>query len=244
MQWLSCILRMNIARLLTIVVLFISPWVHASPPMRTFTFVYILTGPATELDPKTQQEAFAGHFSNMTRMAEEGDLLVAGPYGPMKSDPNLRGLWIFTTDSTDRALELASTDPPGKLGIFVFEAVQLVTDDQLLELPRLEKEDEERRLADPDIPDEWVGRGYMLAWAPADMTSEPDRVEGVLMIATLLSEKGTRIKQDHRLVLLDATEPNQANAILEQAGCDPAKWTLDGWYSSSTHTKLPSLRDE
>lgn len=207
--------------------------------MRDYTFVFIRTGPATGLSREVQQEAFQGHFSNMTRMAEEGDLLIAGPFMPPMSAPDLRGLWIFETDSTEHALELAATDPPGKLGIFVFEAHVLRTDDPILESPRLEKEDEEKRLADPEIPDEWEGRPYVLALSKEPETQAPERVDGVLMIGTLIDVDG----EDMRLVLLDAAAPDAATEVLRDAGCDPVAWTIQGWYSSKTHTQLPSLRD-
>ncbi|MDF1808698.1 MAG: YciI family protein [Phycisphaerales bacterium] len=210
----------------------------------TYTFVYILTGPVTELDQKTQSEAFAGHFSNMNRMAENGDLLVAGPYGSPKTDENLRGLWIFSTDQTTKALELAETDPTGQLGVFKFEAVQLTTDDQLLELPRLEKEDEERRLADPEISDEWAGRAYFIASAETNKDNSVNRVSGVLLLGTLVAQDNTRIDVDHTLVLLKAETIEEANSILTKAGCDPEQWELDLWYSSKVHTQLPALRNQ
>ena len=142
---------MNPFRIIATLVLCLASLAPGAVPVKTYTFVYITTGPATDIEQSEQQTAFAGHFSNMKRMAEEGDLLIAGPFGKSESFDDLRGLWVFNTDSTAKALELAATDPPGKLGIFVFEAVQLITDDALLELPRLEREDEARRLADPDV---------------------------------------------------------------------------------------------
>jgi len=212
------------------------------PQMETYTFVYILTGPTADLDQDAQSKAFAGHFANMKRMAEEGDLLLAGPYGAPKTDENLRGLWIFNTDQTEKALELARTDPTGKLGVFVFDAIQMKTDDPLLELPRLEKEDREQRLADPDLPDQWVGRGYIIATAITAESSDVKRVPGVLILGTLVGLENTRIAEDHTLVLLEAATPQEAKDILIAAGCEPEQWTMDTWYSNATHTQLPSLR--
>lgn len=233
---------MHITKLLTLITLLFASSAFAIAP-QTYTFVYILTGPATDIEPEAQQQAFAGHFANMGLMAEQGDLLAAGPYGPFKTDPMLRGLWIFNTDSVNEALEFAATDPPGKLGIFVFEAVQIVTDDALSELTRLEKEDEARRLADPEVADEWAGRGYTLAWAPTSSSETPDRIEGVLMIATMLKQEGTRIKEDHHLILMDSTSPEAAQKLLKKSGCNPANWQYDGWYTSTVLAQLPSVRE-
>lgn len=234
---------MNIIRLLTLAVLWLSSIVYASPQMQTYTFVYILTGQATDIDAKTQDEAFQGHFSNMTRMAEDGDLLIAGPYWQPQTWNDMRGMWIFNTDDREQASEFAATDPPGKLGIFVFDILQFKTDDALLELPRLEKEDEQRRLADPDIPDEWVGRGYFWATAPVDKTNEPNRVEGIALLGTLIGHEDTRVKEDHWLILLDATTAEDANQVLKDAGCNPDNWNIDEWYGSAMPAKLPTFRE-
>lgn len=232
-----------IIRLLTLAVVLISTGAFASPPMQTYTFVYILTGPATDIDAETQQEAFKGHFSNMSRMAEDGDLLIAGPYWQPQTWDDMRGMWIFNTDDLDQASEFAATDPPGKLGIFVFDILQFKTDDALLELPRLEKEDEHRRLSDPDIPDEWVGRGYFWAFAPVAKSNEPDRVQGIALLGTLIGHENSRLQNDHWLILLDATTADEANQVLKDAGCDPTNWNIDEWYGSAMPAKLPTFRD-
>ncbi len=210
---------------------------------RTYTFVYILTGPATEIAPEEQGKAFAGHFSNMRRMAEAGDLLMAGPYGEPKSDAGLRGLWVFTTEDTEKALEHAATDPPGKLGIFVFEAFELRTDDALWELNRLENEEKARKAADPDASQEWSGRAYMIATGKVSQVKEPKRTDGVLMLATLVGSENSRVEEDHWMVLLDATTAEEAAATLKVAGCDSSDWALDLWYGSKVPKQLPSLRE-
>ncbi len=234
---------MNIIRLLTLAVLWISSNVFASPQMQTFTFVYILTGPATDIDAQTQQEAFKGHFSNMSRMAEDGDLLIAGPYWQPQTWDDMRGMWIFATDDIDEALKHAGTDPTGQLGIFVFQALQLKTDDQLMELPRLEREEKQRRAEDPNDDGERRGRGYFWATAPIDETNEPNRVEGIALLGTLIGHEDTRVKEDHWLILLDATTPEDANQVLKDSGCDPENWNIDQWYGSAMPAKLPTFRE-
>ncbi len=213
--------------------------------MREYRIVFIRTGPAEDVPAETQQEAFQGHFTNMTRMAEEGDLLIAGPYMPPNPDPMHRGLWIFNTDSDEKALELAATDPPGKLGIFVFESVPLVTDEALDQCARLEKEAEALRLADPDIPDEWVGQSYRIATIASDRDDAPERIDGVVILAKLrgVEDNPETDGLDHHFVVLDAQDDETARDILSNAGCNADQWTLHGWYSTPTLTQLPELRD-
>lgn len=223
----------------------LTPLTALGADMTEYRIVFIRTGPAKDIPAEEQQKAFQGHFTNMTRMAEEGDLLIAGPFMDPRPDPMHRGLWIFDTDSDEEALELAATDPPGKLGIFVFESVPFLTDDALGECARLEKEAEAERLADPDIPDEWVGRAYRIAMIESDKDRAPARVDGVVILATLTGVDGNPETDgnDHRFVLLDATDDESAREILKLAGCDPDAWTLHGWYSTPTLTQLPALRD-
>lgn len=235
---------MKALRLIAFLACVLNSFAYAQDEVQAYTFVYIATGPASGIDAPTQQEAFKGHFSNMKRMAEDGDLLVAGPYWQPNSFADLRGMWILNTDDVGKALELAATDPPGQLGLFVFDALQLRTDDALLELPRLEREDEERRLADPDVPDEWAGRGYFWATAPVETSQKPDRVKGVALLATLVGRDGSRIETDHWLILIDATNAEEASKILKEAGCDHSNWTLDEWYGSAMPARLPSFRND
>lgn len=201
---------------------------------RDYVFVFIKTGPTTGLSPQEQQEAFAGHFSNMTRMAEEGQLLIAGPMGSPKSDPAHRGLFVFDTEDMDTGMEWANTDPTTKLGVFVLEGHRFTTYDRLTDLPGLEKADEARRLADPDVPDEWEGRRYLLASAAYDegLHKAAANAEGVLIAGRLhgSGEDGG----DQILVWLDAEVKPQADKILPS----PERWTLHGWYGSKMVAKM------
>lgn len=234
----------SITHILLSVLVLLSSSTAMAVETKEYRIVFIRTGPAKDIPAEEQQEAFQGHFTNMTRMAEAGDLLIAGPFMDPRPDPMHRGLWIFDTDSDEEALELAATDPPGKLGIFVFEAVPLHSDDPLGECARLEKEAEAERLADPDVPDEWVGRAYRIAMIAADEDDAPERVDGVVILANLRGVDGNPETKgaDHHFVLLDATDDDGARKILEKAGCDAESWTLHGWYSTPTLTQLPGLR--
>tara|TARA_R110000782_G_scaffold57258_25_gene119820 strand:+ start:20739 stop:21437 length:699 start_codon:yes stop_codon:yes gene_type:complete len=224
---------MQTSLLLSVAMLAVSMTAIAEPVRpdsseRDYVFVFIKTGPATDLSPEAQREAFAGHFSNMQRLAEAGELLIAGPLGEPKSDPAHRGLFIFDEATLPGGMAHAETDPTTKLGVFVLEGHLFTTDAPLVELPRLEKEDEARRLADPEVPDEWSGRSYVLATAPFDeaLYEEAQSAEGVLIAGRLhgAGEEGG----DQVLVWLDAEGVEAAKGLLPEA----ERWTLHGWYGS------------
>ena len=86
--------------------------------MRTYVLVILKTGPAEITDEARRKELFAGHFSNMARLAEDGKLAVAGPFieGGEK-----RGLYIFNVADIAEAQALVETDPAVAAGIFTPE---------------------------------------------------------------------------------------------------------------------------
>lgn len=102
--------------------------VTVGAPAPSYTLVFIKTGPQSgKLSKEANQEAFAGHFANMQRLAEERHLLVAGPFGPQRADPTLRGIFVLDTSDRAQAEEWAGTDPTTRAGVFTLEFHDLAT---------------------------------------------------------------------------------------------------------------------
>lgn len=76
--------------------------------MRSYVLVILKTGPKTIPAGKERDEMFAGHFANMTRLAKEGKLVLAGPLDRVDG---WRGLFVFAVDSIEEAKKLTETDP-------------------------------------------------------------------------------------------------------------------------------------
>lgn len=196
-------------------------------PVRDYVFVLIKTGPLRAPTPEQSQEAMRGHFANMGRLAEEGKLLIAGPLIEPRSDPDHRGIFVMDETETTRGLELAQTDPAVRMGVFTLSAYRFTTDRPLVDLLRLEKEDEARRLADPDVPDEWQGRRYTLATAPySDGLFAATTAAGGVLIAGRLHGSGPD-GGDELLIWLDAENVESGEGLLPEG-----RWTLHGWYGS------------
>jgi uncharacterized protein YciI len=86
--------------------------------MRMYVLCILKTGPKDgEIKGPQRQEIFAGHFANIGRLADEGKLSVAGPFG--KNDKNYRGLYIFNVTTIEEAEKLVVLDPAVKAGVFV-----------------------------------------------------------------------------------------------------------------------------
>ena len=77
--------------------------------MRKYVLVILKTGPTPMPKGEKRDAMFDGHFANMNRLAEEGKLVVAGPFG--KNEEGWRGLFLFAVDDVEAARKLTATDP-------------------------------------------------------------------------------------------------------------------------------------
>ena len=85
--------------------------------MKSYVMVVLKTGPndAKITDKEKRAKLFAGHQSNMGRLAKGGKLAFAGPFFDGRP---LRGLLIFNVKTIEEAEDLVKTDPAVKAGIF------------------------------------------------------------------------------------------------------------------------------
>ncbi|MDT0628128.1 YciI family protein [Alteromonas sp. W364] len=97
--------------------------------MKSYVMVLLVTGDKTVEDKAERDKAFAGHFANMSQLAEEKKLVVAGPF--VEARPK-RGLFIFNTDSLETAEAWVKTDPAVKAGIFNYELYKIYSSAALM----------------------------------------------------------------------------------------------------------------
>ena len=215
----------------------------ADPPARSYTLVFIKTGPKSgQLPADETRTLFAGHFSNMQRMAEERQLLVAGPFGETRHDPALRGIFVLDTGDLDRARQIASTDPPTQAGIFVLDFHSLSTDAPLRAMHervmQLDQQAEAKAKAEgrERKPGEG-GRSFVLLTA-----EDGERAAKALRAApgglVLLS---ARLDGSQTFALLDAPDPDAARAQLGEVAGQLGPFVLDGWYASAELVHLPEM---
>ena len=88
--------------------------------MKMYVLCILKTGSKdAEVKGDARKEIFAGHFANISRLADEGKLVAAGPFG--KNDKSYRGLYIFNVATIEEAEKLVVLDPAVKAGVFVPE---------------------------------------------------------------------------------------------------------------------------
>lgn len=86
--------------------------------MRHYVLVILKTGPTRVADGPQRTAMFEGHFANMKRLAEAGQLAVAGPF---TDKTEWRGLFILAVPTQEEAEALVATDPVIQNGEMVAE---------------------------------------------------------------------------------------------------------------------------
>jgi len=104
--------------------------------MKSYVFVVLKTGSTTIEDKEKSKEIFAGHFSNMARLAKEGRLVLAGPF--VDAQPK-RGMYIFNVTTLKEAEELVKTDPAVKAGVFDYELTKLYCSAALMRITEIHR---------------------------------------------------------------------------------------------------------
>ncbi len=90
--------------------------------MKSYIFAILKTGKSEVKDKALRDSLFKGHMDNITRLADEGKLTVAGPLE--KNDLNYRGIFILNVSTIGEARELLKSDPTIKENIFDVEYFQ------------------------------------------------------------------------------------------------------------------------
>ena len=86
--------------------------------MHSYVLVILKTGPNKMPAGPERDAMFKGHFANIKRLADEGKLVLAGPFD---GADGWRGMFIFDAKSVDEAKALTATDPVIKSGEMVAE---------------------------------------------------------------------------------------------------------------------------
>ena len=81
--------------------------------MRRYVMALLKAGPNRSQDSTRAAELQQAHMANIRRLAEEGKLILAGPF--LGSGP-LRGIYVFDVTTVEEARELTMTDPAIQAG--------------------------------------------------------------------------------------------------------------------------------
>ncbi len=86
--------------------------------MKNYFLVILKTGESDSkiTDKAKRSELFKAHMTNIQKMADEGKLAVAGPFGNNKNQ--YRGIFILNVKTEEEAKKLLENDPTIKEKIF------------------------------------------------------------------------------------------------------------------------------
>ncbi|MBS1530256.1 MAG: hypothetical protein JSU01_08110 [Bacteroidetes bacterium] len=113
--------------------------------MKTYVMAFLKTGPNRLKDSTARAQLQKAHLENIMRLANEGKLIVAGPF---LDDQDIRGIFIFNVSSVEEAKKLTESDPAVKAGSLVMELHPWYGSAGLVEAFRLHKKVEKKSVAD------------------------------------------------------------------------------------------------
>ncbi len=86
--------------------------------MKRYVLAVLKAGPHRTQNPEEAAELQRGHMENINRLADEGYLVLAGPF---LDDGEMRGIFLFDVATVEEARELAETDPAVQAGRLLLE---------------------------------------------------------------------------------------------------------------------------
>ena len=98
---------------------------------------FLKRGPNPPTDSAEQISLQRAHMDNIGRLADEGKLVLAGPF---LNNGKLRGLYIFNTPSIDSARTFTATNPAIQKGSLKMELVSWYGSAALMKVKDLHKQ--------------------------------------------------------------------------------------------------------
>lgn len=86
--------------------------------MKMYVMAFLNVGPNRNQDSTEVERLQRAHMDNINRLAEEGKLIIAGPF---MDDFKTRGIYIFNVTTVEEAKKLTETDPAIKAGRLTME---------------------------------------------------------------------------------------------------------------------------
>lgn len=86
--------------------------------MKVFVMAFLKSGKVKSSSETERNDLQMEHLKNIIRLANEGKLVLAGPF---MDNGDIRGIYIFDVKTIEEAQELTSTDPAIKAGVFEME---------------------------------------------------------------------------------------------------------------------------
>jgi uncharacterized protein YciI len=104
--------------------------------MRKYVLVILKTSAKPVPKGPERDAMFRGHFANMKKLADAGQLAFAGPFGDSNAgEGSWRGMFVFAVPTIDEARALTATDPVLQQGEMLAEYHELYGSASLMLVP-------------------------------------------------------------------------------------------------------------
>ena len=113
--------------------------------MKRYVMAFLKAGPNQITDSLKRIELQKAHLKNIVRLANEGKLIVAGPF---LDDQPVEGIFIFNVESIEEAKALTNTDPAIQSGELVMELRPWYGSAALVEISALHQKIQKKSVAD------------------------------------------------------------------------------------------------
>jgi uncharacterized protein YciI len=113
--------------------------------MKHYVMAFLKTGPTRITDSLKRIELQKAHLKNIIRLANEGKLIVAGPF---LDDQPVEGIFIFNVETIEEARALTNTDPAIQSGELVMELRPWYGSAALVEITGLHQKIQKKSVAD------------------------------------------------------------------------------------------------
>ena len=113
--------------------------------MKHYVMAFLKTGPNQITDSAKRVEMQKAHLKNIIRLANEGKLIVAGPF---LDDQPVEGIFIFNVETIEEAKALTNTDPAIQSGELVMELRPWYGSAALVEITALHQKIQKKSVAD------------------------------------------------------------------------------------------------
>lgn len=113
--------------------------------MKSYVMVFLKEGPVKIKDSVEREKLQNAHLKNIFKLADEGKLIVAGPFA---DDQEIRGIFIFNVSTVEEAKKLTETDPAVQAGTLIMELHPWYGSAALVEIPVIHKKIQKKSVVD------------------------------------------------------------------------------------------------
>lgn len=112
--------------------------------MRKYVIAFLKRGPNRSKDSTEAAQLQKAHLENIMRLADEGKLILAGPFF---GNGELRGIYLFDVQTIEEAKKLTETDPAIQKGSLVMELHEWYGSAAVMAIPETHKKLEKINVA-------------------------------------------------------------------------------------------------